>query len=314
MILASNKSLPFVSIIIPTFNNVALISKAINSVLEQTYTNWELLIIDNSSNDGTKELVSKFQNQNPIRLIKFYEISNNGIIARSRNVGISNAHGEWIAFLDSDDWWEPDKLEISLLEATKHSADLIYHDLFLSSKNRLSFYKRKLRSLRLNKPIFRNLLRNGNVISNSSVIVKKTILDKVNNLDESISKITWEDYDCWIRISLITDKFHYLAKPLGYYWIGSGNTSNPSQTIKNLLEISENYMKNFREAKPFWFLYSLGSNFLKLGLYKDALDSFKKINVSEVSGTFLIKYIFRYHHALVGSKLSSKTYKNLEIE
>jgi glycosyltransferase involved in cell wall biosynthesis len=314
MTLASNKLRPLVTIIIPTFKNVTLLRKAINSVLVQSYTNWELLIVDNFSKDGTEELVSKFQHQNINKIIRFYKVANNGIIARSRNLGINNARGHWIAFLDSDDWWEPDKLKISLEEAEYHNADLIYHDLFVASQNSRSICKKKLRSHSINKPIFTNLLSNGNVIFNSSVVVKRSILNKINNLDESEKKVTWEDYDCWLRTSLITDKFHYISRPLGWYWIGSGNTSNPSRTITNLLEIFDIYIKNTFEAKPFWFLYSMGSNFLKLRFYRDALKYFNEVKVSKVSGIFLIKFIFRYHHAWIGSKLSKLTYKNSKIE
>tara|TARA_A100001015_G_C14982353_1_gene710019 strand:- start:573 stop:1514 length:942 start_codon:yes stop_codon:yes gene_type:complete len=304
---------PLVSVVMPTFENVALLGRAINSVLDQSYKNWELLIVDNSSNDGTEALVSKFQNENLNKKIKFYIVTNNGIIAHSRNLGINNANGEWIAFLDSDDWWEPDKLQISLKEASENNADLTHHDLFLAT-NKFNFnFRKKLRSIKLESPIFINLLRNGNYIFNSSVLVKSVILNQINNLDESPTKVTWEDYDCWLRVSLKTEKFHYISKPLGSYWIGNGNTSNPLRTIKNLLEISNIYMKNSFKTKPSWLLYSLGVNLLKLGFYKDALKFFTQIPLSDIQGLFIIKLMIRYHHAWIGSKLSDKTYSNLEI-
>ena len=88
---------PFVSIIIPTYNNAEFWRKALKSVIGQTYNSWEAIVIDNNSTDQTDEVINKFQD---IR-IKYYKISNYGIIAKSRNLGISLAKGEWIAFLDS---------------------------------------------------------------------------------------------------------------------------------------------------------------------------------------------------------------------
>ena len=90
-------SSPLVSIIIPTYNNAEFLGKALKSVIDQTYGSWEAIVIDNNSTDQTDEVINKFQD---IR-IKYYKISNYGIIAKSRNLGINLAKGEWIAFLDS---------------------------------------------------------------------------------------------------------------------------------------------------------------------------------------------------------------------
>ena len=97
------------SVILPTYNRAdSYLKDAILSVINQTYTNWELLIIDNHSKDATDELVKSFKN-NKIRLLKNYNIGN---IAQSRNIGIKKSRGEFIAFLDSDDFWNREKLNI----------------------------------------------------------------------------------------------------------------------------------------------------------------------------------------------------------
>jgi len=111
----------------PSFNHVNFIKIAIESVIKQTYSNWELVIIDNNSTDGTKELISEFKDSR----IKVYCISNNGIIAHSRNFGVIKSDGEWIAFLDSDDYWLPEKLEIS--SRYFFNKYFIYHDLLISN-------------------------------------------------------------------------------------------------------------------------------------------------------------------------------------
>ena len=94
------------SIIIPTYNRENKIKKAIDSVLVQKYKNWEILVIDNYSKDNTKKLVQSYKNKN----IKFFKIKNYGVIAKSRNFGISKSKGNFIAFLDSDDVWMKKKL------------------------------------------------------------------------------------------------------------------------------------------------------------------------------------------------------------
>ena len=97
---------PFFSVVIPTFNQDSFLKKAINSVLQQTFKDFEIIIIDNNSTDNTEETVKYFNLEN----IQYEKISNGGIIAKSRNLGIKKAKGKWIAFLDSDDDWNPRSL------------------------------------------------------------------------------------------------------------------------------------------------------------------------------------------------------------
>ena len=101
---------PLVSVVIPTWNRAGLIVRAINSVLSQTYSNWELIIVDDGSTDNTDEVVKKFQeNDTRIRFIKHEK--NSGGNSVPKNIGIKNAAGEYIAFLDSDDEYLPEKME-----------------------------------------------------------------------------------------------------------------------------------------------------------------------------------------------------------
>ena len=95
------KSKPFVSVVIPTYNHAKFLGKALESVIYQTYRNWEVIVIDNKSTDGTRQVIENYKDPR----IQYFKISNDGIIAKSRNLGINVAKGEWIAFLDSDDWW-----------------------------------------------------------------------------------------------------------------------------------------------------------------------------------------------------------------
>ena len=105
-----NSSSPMVSVIIPTFNQAELLQKALQSVSNQTFQDWEAIVIDNHSQDTTKEIVESMNDSR----ISYEVFSNQGIIAASRNLGINLAKGNYIAFLDSDDLWYPSKLSTCL--------------------------------------------------------------------------------------------------------------------------------------------------------------------------------------------------------
>ena len=128
---------PLVSIVIPTYNHAKFIGKALKSVLDQTYENWEAIVIDNQSIDQTSKILSNYTDPR----IKCFKINNDGIIAKSRNLGIKKATGEWIAFLDSDDWWTKDKLE-ACIGMIGTNVDFIYHAHEYVSKSK-PFFKKK---------------------------------------------------------------------------------------------------------------------------------------------------------------------------
>ena len=97
-----------VSIILPTYNRASsFLKEAIDSVINQSYMNWELIVIDNNSTDNTIDLVESYKSNK----IFIYQINNNGVIAKSRNLGIEKSSGDYVAFLDSDDFWYKNKLQ-----------------------------------------------------------------------------------------------------------------------------------------------------------------------------------------------------------
>ena len=268
-----------ISIILPTFNHAKFLKKAIESVISQSYINWELIIIDNNSTDETFDIVNSYSD----RRIKYSKIQNNGVIAASRNHGISLSNGSWIAFLDSDDWWTKNKLSRSVEYINEDKFDLIYHDLFLVNKTNQKSYQRLARSRNLNSPVFEDLLLNGNGILNSSVIVRKDLLDEVGLISCDTDKITWEDYDCWLRISQRTNQFYYIKETLGYYWAAGGNMSNPDQDLKNANSIYNRYIKSHYDVVPSWIIFSEGKALVKKGHIKEGISKFKKISFTNYS-------------------------------
>ena len=217
---------PLVSIVIPTFNHARFLGRALQSVLDQTYINWEVIIVDNYSQDNTDDVVRCFTDPR-ITLLK---IHNNGIIAASRNMGIRAAKGEWIAFLDSDDWWTANKLEMCI-GGINNQVDLVYHALNIVRENASLFKRKRMKSKPLKKPVFVDLLINGNVIANSSVVVRKKLLDQIGCIDENPKMIGSEDYNTWLRISQKTDAIFYLPKYLGFYMVHDHGVSKKNMSF-----------------------------------------------------------------------------------
>jgi len=221
-----NKS-PLISIIIPTFNHAQYLSRAIESVLNQTYQNFEVIIIDNYSADNTDEIIAQYSDSR----ITYLKAHNKGVIAVSRNIGIKKSKGEWIAFLDSDDWWIADKLQ-ACIDSMSECVDLIYHDLVLVGSKIRIFCARTLNTRQLSSPVILDLLVNGNKLSTSSVMVKRQIIRQIGGMNENINMVAAEDFNTWLRIATITEGFKYLPKKLGFYQVHSlATTSNRDMSV-----------------------------------------------------------------------------------
>jgi len=269
--------IPTVSIVIPTYNHAKFINKALESVINQTYKNWEAIIIDNNSTDDTDKVINQYNDTR----IKYLKINNNGVIAKSRNLGIKEAKGEWIAFLDSDDWWTNDKLEVCLSKIDK-DVDFIHHSYEYVNKSKFFFKKKIIKGRELKKPILNDLLigsiTKGTQISNSSVIVRKNILLKIGGLNENKILVGADDYDTWLRIAQITEQFLYVNKKLGYYLFHNSNTqkkrdmSIPQRlAVKDFLHLFNKQQKLNLEIK---FRYISGRyNYLNNN-YKKAKNDF----------------------------------------
>lgn len=246
---------PLVSIVIPTYNHAHFLGRALQSVLNQTYTNWEAIVIDNHSTDNTDEVMQSFSNPS----ITYLKIHNNGVIAASRNVGIRAAKGEWIAFLDSDDWWMADKLQVCIAQAND-TIGLIYHDLNVISKVNQRFSFGKSRSRELAKEAHGDLLSNGCAMPNSSVVVRKALLVNIGGISEKSEKIGWEDYDAWLRLAKAGCHFKRIRGSYGFYWVGGGNVTNANLKLANLTSFIDHYIKqeqlDISVLIPWWCHYT----------------------------------------------------------
>jgi len=180
-----------ITVIIPTYNRRVFLEKAVNSILKQTFKNFELIVVDDGSNDGTGELMQSF----PDRRIRYFFQKNKGVSA-SRNKGIAQSKGDIIAFLDSDDFWKANKLE-KQLSFMKSNFSLITHtqEVWYRQGNILN-QKKKFR--KSSGYLFEKSLEMCS-ISISTVMMRKSVIDTIGLFDESLPAC--EDYDFWLRLT-----------------------------------------------------------------------------------------------------------------
>jgi teichuronic acid biosynthesis glycosyltransferase TuaG len=208
-----------VSVIIPTYNRAHTLLKCINSALAQTHPVQEVIVCDDGSTDGTKEIVNTISDKR----VKYLDCGRNGRPAIPRNQGIKASSGEWLAFLDSDDEWLPEKLKKQ------------YHQ--LQQSGNMASCTNALRIVpgqELNKPLldfhassisFLRLVQSNEVIC-SSAMVHRSVIQKAEGFPEEIELKALEDYALWLRIILFSD-FSYVDEALVKY------TDAPAQSIRN---------------------------------------------------------------------------------
>jgi glycosyltransferase involved in cell wall biosynthesis len=226
------------SIVIPTYNRALFIAELLQSLSNQSINDFEVLVCDDGSTDNTQEVVQSFVNQLKIRY--FYN-ENWGGPAHPRNVGIKNAVGEWVCFLDSDDLWYANKLE-SVSSVIKDDIDVIYHLFSTNSKKKSTIGLYKVPVFR---DLFEDLLTNGNKIVNSSLVIRKQLLLDIGGLSEDENLIGVEDYDLTIRLARKKVKFYFLNQVLGEYRINDTNISSDYvKQVKKVTYLLQQYEKD----------------------------------------------------------------------
>jgi len=257
-----------ISIIVPNYNYAEFLGVALESVIAQTREDWELIVVDNFSTDDSQQLVDSFGDPR----IKFVQFANEGVIARSRNYGISKSQGEYIAFLDSDDYWRPRKLEIQvhLLES---GFDLSYHDLRLFG-SRLG----RFRSWRLNnRSSLTHLLSGGNPIATSSVLVRAKIASSAGGFPENEDLISAEDYALWLSIANRKAKFIRAKTILGGYRVHN-SVSSQRDTPRAAQLAAEPYLggqpNHVLRGHQGFMAYARGVRFYRLHNHRSARIEF----------------------------------------
>ena len=212
---------PRFSIIIPTYNQAAYLAVALRSVLDQTFRDYEVVVVNNYSTDATGSVLERFEKED--ERVRSIDFKNDGIIGASRNVGIRAARGEYIAFLDSDDLWYVRKLE-RVDDVLRHHPNvrIVCHDEDVLRGDRTTSHLRYGPSGESNLHDYLLFVRN--CLSTSATVVEKTALEEVGGFSEEPEMVTVEDYDLWLRLAPLAPA-HFLHEPLGQFRVHAASSS-----------------------------------------------------------------------------------------
>ena len=230
-----NLSAPLISVIIPSFNVENYIEETINSVLKQSYNNFEIIVVDDSSTDKTLEVVEKISKSN--NKIKYFKIKHSGRPSIPRNFGIKKASGEYVAFLDADDIWTRDKLKDQIRFLQKYPNLIFVYSMSVTFGvvSIFSPYYEVLPLLNKAATTKEELILKGNSITCSSVMLKKEYLQKIGGYDEDPNLKAVEDYDLWLRLSEL-GAFGFIPKIHVYYRVHIAQSSSDWETKQKRLE------------------------------------------------------------------------------
>ena len=266
----------FFSVIIPTYNMADYLVHSVKSVLKQNYKNFEIIIVDNYSNDKTKKIIKNLKNSK----IKFFQINNKGVIGKSRNLGIKKSKGNWIAFLDADDYWFSNKLKIIKKEIEKYNFDYISNSEVVKSTNTKTKKIWHYGSSRKN--CYENFLRYGSVFSTSASVIKRNFL--INNkiwFSEKKVFSSFEDYDFFLNIAFKGGSFYFLKDVLGKHLFHEQSTTlkkkNYDQSLQSVIK-SHVKKQKFEPNKNKLLSDILMFHEIKNNLFN--LFNFKKICIS----------------------------------
>jgi glycosyltransferase involved in cell wall biosynthesis len=220
--------MPKVSVVILTYNRAAFLLTAIQSVLNQTFHNFEIIVVDDGSQDQTTEMVRSLTDQR----IRYLRHEANKGQAASRNTGIRQALGEYVAFLDDDDEWLPQKLEkqVALLDSSSCRVGIVYTGFYSmegSTKRVINRFIPEKRGYAVKAMCQRNWIGTP-----STVLIRRVCFDKTGLFDEGLASAV--DYDMWLRIS---NEFEidYIREPLVYYRVHDNRISaNHESRVRGL--------------------------------------------------------------------------------
>ena len=288
---------PIVSVIIPTYNRAHLIGKAINSVLSQTYQDFEIIVVDDGSTDNTREIIRSFKEKR-VKYIKKYK-KNRGISV-ARNIGIKVARGKYIALLDSDDEWLPEKLnkQIKVLQSESPEVGVVCSWSYNIDEKGNYISKRCLP--KKDGYIYEDLL-STNPISVPTMLIRKECFNRVGLFDDLLN--AQEDWDMWIRIAKYY-RFALIKIPLVKYRLHSNQLSkNLGVKIITANRILVKYANELKKrpcthSKHYFYI---GNRFCHMGKTKDG----QRYLIKAIS---LYPFCIRYYICMFGSLFGPKCF------
>jgi glycosyltransferase involved in cell wall biosynthesis len=271
---------PIVSIIVPTFKRTEYLKLTLESILNQSFQNFEIIVVD----DGTPN-DDNFLLCDTIDKVNYIKIKNTGGPAKPRNVGIENAKGKYIAFVDDDDLWNSEKLKKQVEVLENYSDFGLVHN-FCQVINEQGFILDEV----IGKPRTADV-KHGDVslkmIGNWTImmptpLVRKSVIDKVGGFNEIIPG-TFADVEYWVRTSFYT-KFYYIDEPLVQYRLHNQNMSSQTSIYIQL----PLYLKNVLQEQ-------LNKNLINKKEYNLLLNSLCKMQISNLHINFFKTLILCFH-------------------
>ncbi len=271
-----NSKCKFVSVIIPTYERAALLSRAIDSVLGQTYRNFECIVVDDSSSDNTTEVVESFDDAR----IRYFRHHTNRHASAARNTGIAQARGDLIAFLDDDDEWLPKKLEkqVPLLVDASPEVGMVYcwMDYFDANGKLIKEHHPTFRG-----DVFRHVLDRQRIGGCPTLLLRRSVVEDVGGFDESLPRGNDGDF-----IRRVTRDYHvdYVPEVLVHVHVGHGAsiTSSSEQGLRNRLTGGETKLEKFPSALKQYpqihakILCELAVTHQRLGEHRQAWSRFRQ--------------------------------------
>lgn len=214
---------PIVSVIIPVYNGAAEVRRAIDSALGQTGCEVEVIVLNDGSDDETASVLQKYGDS-----IRAIHQQNSGL-AKTRNNGIALATGDWVAFLDHDDYWQPEKLWLQLKAAEKTNYDVVYTNAanFVDTK-RVTELRSEPEAM-VEGDLLAHLLQD-NFIVVSSVMIKRTVIQQIGGFDSSLPSV--EDWDLWLKLSSQGVRFAAVREPVTMYQWRAGSMSKNFELMR----------------------------------------------------------------------------------
>ena len=232
-----------ISIIIPNYNRKEPLLKAIRSCLQQTYNPIEVIVVDDGSNFDIKDYIkTNFRNDYDSGLVKIFINEKNFGAAKSRNIGVEKSSGDYISFLDSDDYWESTKLDKQIDKFKKNlNLDLVYCDQYLLT----SGVKKRSNKRMINSNILNELINGWTAPNTSTLMYRKKSSERVGGFDEKLKSC--QDHDLWFKIAKGNFNIDYVDEPLSYFVFDSldrisYHLENRMDGVMMLLDNVKNYI------------------------------------------------------------------------
>ena len=239
--------MPTFSVVIPAWNAAKFITNALDSVAAQTNRDYEIIVVDDGSPDDTAAVVAAWSAAHPQVALNLVRQANRGI-GGSRNSGIRHSRGQFVAFLDADDAWQPEKLEaVARFLREKPEVDLVCHHEWLDRGNSLRRLSHGPHAT------YEDLLFGGNTISTSAVTVRRALVDQLGGFSEDMKLNGVEDYDLWLRLARDHCRIDYLPLILGTYRVhGQGFTANVDEHLQHMINVLQSHFDSLGEATRYY--------------------------------------------------------------